>query len=59
MSPDYLTAHDLCVRYQINPRTIWNWIAHRDFPPGVKLGRLRRWRTDDVTAWEVKQSKAA
>lgn len=44
----------------ISEQTIYNRLSIRgDLPPSLKLGRLVRFRPDDVETWLFKQQKVA
>ena len=46
----YLKVGDLCDMLQVAKRTIYHWIRAGQFPPGVRIGKTRRWRADEVAA---------
>lgn len=41
------------------PRTIWGWANDDQFPPPLELGRLRRWRREDIESWLARRAAAA
>lgn len=45
---DLQTLSDIAVRLQVSVRTVYRL---EDFPAPIRLGRLVRWRAEDVEAW--------
>jgi PTS system nitrogen regulatory IIA component len=45
-----MTAEDAANYFQCSPRTIYEW-AERGLLPSVKLGRLVRFREEDLEAY--------
>ena len=52
---NYLTPKDLARRYQISERQI-SHLARIGYLPGFKIGRLWRFKEEDLQEWEKKQS---
>ena len=50
----YLTPRDLSHRYQISERQVTQ-LARMGHFPGLKIGKLWRFRPEDIEAWEQKQ----
>jgi len=46
-----ITLNDLTLSLKISKTSIYRRLANGDFPPPIKLGRLSRWRSDDVDNW--------
>lgn len=49
---NFLSVDDLADRYGVSPATVHTWIYKRTGPRSYKIGRHRRFRLDDVLAWE-------
>jgi excisionase family DNA binding protein len=54
-----LTIRDVSKLLGISQRAIWGWANDGKFPPPLELGRLRRWRREDIEAWLARQAEAA
>ena len=49
----HLTIEQVADRYQVQPRTIQNWVRDGRFPQPMRLSRrLLRWRLADLIAFE-------
>ena len=48
----FLSVDELAARYSVSPATVHAWIYKRTGPRSHKIGRHRRFRLDDVLAWE-------
>lgn len=35
----------------VSPRSVWTWADEGKFPAPLELGRLRRWRREDVISF--------
>lgn len=52
-----LPDKSLCSLIEILPylpikrSTVWRWVSMNKFPTPVRIGRLTRWRTEDVKNW--------
>ena len=46
-------------RLGISQRAIWGWAKDGMFPPPLELGRLRRWRLEDIESWLAEQANKA
>jgi excisionase family DNA binding protein len=46
-----LTADEVANLLSLSKRTIRRWVQHGRFPAPFRLGRLPRWRTEDLTGW--------
>ena len=51
----YLTPKDLAQRYQISERQVTH-LARIGYLPGFKVGKLWRFRQDDIEEWERSQT---
>jgi excisionase family DNA binding protein len=51
----YLTPKDLAERWQISERQITK-MARKGILPGVRIGKLWRFRPEEIGAWERNQS---
>jgi excisionase family DNA binding protein len=51
----YLTPKDLGQRYQISERQVTH-LARIGYLPGFKIGKLWRFRQDDIEEWERSQT---
>ena len=49
----FLTVQQLADRYSVSPATVYGWLHKRTGPRSHKIGRHRRFRLDDVVAWEA------
>ena len=50
---DLLKIEQVADRYQVEPRTIQNWVRDGRFPQPMRLSRrLLRWRLADLIAFE-------
>lgn len=47
----YLTPKDLAERYRISERQVTH-LARTGYLPGIKIGKLWRFRAEDIEAWE-------
>ena len=50
----YFTAHDLAERFRVTERQICK-LARMGYLPGIKFGKLWRFREDMIEEWERKQ----
>lgn len=51
--PAYYTVKDLAARYQVDPSTIWRWVAESlTFPKPVKIEGSTRWSVSAIEAYE-------
>jgi excisionase family DNA binding protein len=50
----YFTAKQLAQRWQVTQRTVIN-LAVSGQLPGIRIGRLWRFRPQDIEAWEHRQ----
>ena len=50
----YLTPHDLAQRFRVTERQVCK-LARIGFLPGIKLGKLWRFREDVIEEWERRQ----
>ena len=53
MSKEFLTYKDMCERYGVQRLTVNNWRKRGIIPPGIKIGRIRRWNVRELEAWEA------
>ena len=51
---DYLTPKDLAQRYRISERQVTH-LARIGNLPGFKIGKLWRFRSEDIETWEESQ----
>lgn len=47
-----LSVEDVAARYQVSPATIHQWLYRGTAPRSIKVGKYRRWKLEDVLAWE-------
>lgn len=52
-----LDAIDVAHLLNISKRKFEDLIAHGGGPPYMRLGRVRRWRTEDVNTWVAERVK--
>ena len=45
---EYLTPEQLALQFQCSTKHIQNLARRGDIPPGVRLGRLRRWPAQQI-----------
>lgn len=50
----YLTPKDIAERYRISERQVTH-LARIGYLPGIKIGKLWRFKEDDIEAWEGRQ----
>jgi excisionase family DNA binding protein len=50
----YLTPKDLAQRYQISERQVTH-LARIGYLPGIKIGKLWRFKEEDLQEWEKRQ----
>jgi excisionase family DNA binding protein len=48
---NYFTPKDLAERYRISERQVTH-LARIGYLPGIKIGKLWRFREEDIEAWE-------
>lgn len=48
----WLTTDDVAVRLKIPPKTLANWASLGKGPRYARIGRHRRYRVEDLLAWE-------
>ncbi len=46
-----LDVRELSQRLGVSQRAIWSWVERGEFPAPIELGRLRRWRLQDIERW--------
>ena len=61
---ELLTKSDIAELLSIDPRSVERWAKSGRIPRPLKLGRLARWRRDDVMravgdGWPIAQNAAA
>ena len=47
----YVTHEDMRNMWAVSRITLWRWIGSDDFPVPFRMGRIVRWRRDEVEAW--------
>jgi excisionase family DNA binding protein len=47
----YITTDELAQRLGVSAKTIWRWQKQGFLPALVKIGRVRLYREDRLTAW--------
>lgn len=50
----YLTSHDLAQRFRVTERQVCK-LARLGYLPGIKFGKLWRFREDMIEEWEKRQ----
>ena len=50
-SSPLLSANDLARRLNVSRRSIWRWRSAGKLPAPVVVGRLIRWRRDEIERW--------
>lgn len=59
-SPQPLKSASQVAEYlQVSARKLEQMVRAGDAPPYMRLGRLRRWRIEDVVAWVAARSRKA
>ena len=48
---NYLTPKDFAERYRVSERQVTH-LARIGYLPGIKIGKLWRFREEDIEAWE-------
>jgi excisionase family DNA binding protein len=51
----HLSVKDLAAREQVPEATVYRWIHVGTAPRSLKIGRYRRFRIEDVLAWEAER----
>lgn len=49
--PPLLTSREVIAVQSISKRTLWRWVNTGRMPPPVRIGRVVRWRRDEIEAW--------
>lgn len=49
--PEFLTNRQIAAMLGLSPQTIDRMAAAGSMPPVLKIGRSKRWRRSDITAW--------
>lgn len=52
----FLSVENLASRYQVSEATVHQWLYKGTAPRSLKIGRYRRFRMEDVLAWEEAQA---
>ena len=50
-----LSVGDLAELLQIDPKTVRRWREAGKLPPGIEIGGIVRWRSENVDAWLEEQ----
>lgn len=53
MTTKFLTQIELAVRWNVSPRTLERWRSENVGPRHLKIGRVVRYRLDDVETFEA------
>ncbi len=48
MQDRYLTLKDVAAMLKISKSTVYNWLSLGLLPPGIKIGRARRWSLTEL-----------
>ncbi|MEX1921606.1 helix-turn-helix domain-containing protein [Pseudomonas aeruginosa] len=48
---EWLSASQLCAKYQVCLTTLWRWAKPPGFPKAVRVGRVLRWDAGEVDAF--------
>ena len=48
MQDRYLTPKDVAAMLKISKSTVYNWLSLGLLPPGIKIGRARRWSLTEL-----------
>ena len=51
---NYLTPKDIAERYRISERQVTH-LARIGYLPGIRIGKLWRFKEEDIEAWEGRQ----
>jgi excisionase family DNA binding protein len=51
MQTSLMTAKDVAVALSVSKRHVWRLAASRQLPAPVRIGRLVRWRAEELNAW--------
>jgi excisionase family DNA binding protein len=54
-----LTVREVAELLGVSQSAIWTWVSDERFPPPLELGRLRRWRREDIVAYLSRQAETA
>ena len=58
MRTKYFTADELAREFGVHRTTIWRMAARGDLPAPLRVGRICRWRPQDIEAWRLENTKA-
>ena len=58
VTPIFISSKDIARILGISKSGVFNLLQRGDFPVGIRVGRLRRWRLSDVKAWIDAQEAA-
>lgn len=47
----YIDATEIAHVFGLSRSGMFNLIKAGKFPPGIKIGRSRRWKIDEIKAW--------
>ena len=54
----YYTAEELARELGIHRTTVWRMAARGDLPAPLRVGRICRWRPEDIEAWRQQNTTA-
>ena len=54
----FISSKDIARLFGISKSGIFNMLKRGDFPEGIRVGRNRRWRLSEVSAWFDAQEAA-
>lgn len=55
----FMSAREVAARYGLTKETVYRMAYVGTMPPGIRLGRMRRWALPELEAWEQDLQKAA
>ena len=54
--PSLLTIQELAQVLKVSPRSVESLIRLNRAPPFIRIGRARRWRSEDIETWLAEQA---
>jgi predicted DNA-binding transcriptional regulator AlpA len=47
-----ISVDDVAEHFDVSTRTIWSWVAHKEFPAPLRIGRrMRYWASEEINKW--------
>jgi excisionase family DNA binding protein len=52
-----MSVEDVAAHFQVSTATVHTWIHKNAAPRSMRIGKYRRFRVEDVLAWEDEQAR--